>query len=269
MAGAIISLICIWVVSIIVSLPNFIWRKLETHQIKFPEVVYISFCFEDWPNNQGRFIYSTVVMILQYVIPIFTMTLAYCMICCRVQRRMKAKKSKQTKNYTGKQFQMSNTTKLLLSITLIYCISWFPLNMFNVSVDLNNPFGDDHELMLIIYALCHMVGMSSSCSNPLLYGWLNRNFRKEFYEMFDVLFPCCRCSKKTISMEAETERGFSRVTQAEGQKISLKPIKIKKKKRKEPPRDATTAEGLQEELCSIVKEGDELSNRDPHTTTVL
>lgn len=28
-----------------------------------------------------------------------------------------------------------------------------------------------------------MIGMSSACSNPLLYGWLNENFRKEFKEI--------------------------------------------------------------------------------------
>jgi hypothetical protein len=28
--------------------------------------------------------------------------------------------------------------------------------------------------------------MSSACSNPLLYGWLNQNFRQEFKELFGV-----------------------------------------------------------------------------------
>jgi len=28
--------------------------------------------------------------------------------------------------------------------------------------------------------------MSSACSNPLLYGWLNHNFRNEFKEIFRV-----------------------------------------------------------------------------------
>lgn len=37
--------------------------------------------------------------------------------------------------------------------------------------------------MSIAYAVCHMMGMSSACSNPLLYGWLNDNFRKEFNDI--------------------------------------------------------------------------------------
>lgn len=35
------------------------------------------------------------------------------------------------------------------------------MNIFNVVVDTWNVFGDDTETMLIVYAVCHMVGMSS------------------------------------------------------------------------------------------------------------
>ena len=32
---------------------------------------------------------------------------------------------------------------------------------------------------MLVFFLCHMIGMSSSCSNPALYGFLNNNFVKE------------------------------------------------------------------------------------------
>lgn len=38
------------------------------------------------------------------------------------------------------------------------------MNTFNVVVDTWNVFGDDTETMLIAYAVCHMVGMSSVSS---------------------------------------------------------------------------------------------------------
>ena len=34
--------------------------------------------------------------------------------------------------------------------------------------------------MHVIYAVCHLFGMSSACANPFLYGWFNDNFRGEF-----------------------------------------------------------------------------------------
>ena len=43
-------------------------------------------------------------------------------------------------------------------------------------------------LSRILFACCHMCGMSSACSNPFLYGYLNDNFRKEFKEIQDACF---------------------------------------------------------------------------------
>lgn len=39
------------------------------------------------------------------------------------------------------------------------------------------------------YPICHLFVLGSACFNPLLYGWLNDNFRREFVKAL-----CC-CSK--------------------------------------------------------------------------
>ena len=89
--------------------------------------------------------------------------------------------------------RVRRTNLLLISIAIIFGISWLPLNVLNVVADLGVLFKDNKERFLIPYGLCHMIGMSSACSNPVLYGWLNENFRKEFKEIFlSVRPPCCR-----------------------------------------------------------------------------
>jgi len=69
-----------------------------------------------------------------------------------------------------------------MAITLLFSITWLPLNIYNLVLDLHNPFNlpEDEEKMLIIYTVAHLIGMSSACLNPLLYGWSNEHFRKEF-----------------------------------------------------------------------------------------
>ena len=73
-----------------------------------------------------------------------------------------------------------------MAISLIFSITWLPLNVLNLTLDLYNPFKlpRDKEMMLIIYAACHLFGMSSACANPFLYGWFNENFRNEFKLIF-------------------------------------------------------------------------------------
>ena len=36
------------------------------------------------------------------------------------------------------------------------------------------------EVFCGVYAVCHVLGMSSACANPVIYGFLNENFSKEF-----------------------------------------------------------------------------------------
>ncbi len=45
--------------------------------------------------------------------------------------------------------------------------------------------------MVIIYATCHLIGMSSACANPFLYGWFNDNFRTEFICIIITPFQLC------------------------------------------------------------------------------
>ena len=48
------------------------------------------------------------------------------------------------------------------------------------------------EEYCIIYAVCHVTGMLSACANPIIYGYLNENFNREFKEIFATCFqtPC-------------------------------------------------------------------------------
>ena len=46
------------------------------------------------------------------------------------------------------------------------------------------------EVFCGVYAVCHVLGMSSACANPVIYGFLNENFSKEF-----------RCVRKLRTLE--------------------------------------------------------------------
>lgn len=47
------------------------------------------------------------------------------------------------------------------------------------------------QVYRIVFAICHMFAMSSACSNPILYGWLNNNFNSEFRELFQIASNWC------------------------------------------------------------------------------
>ena len=43
------------------------------------------------------------------------------------------------------------------------------------------------ENMMLTFMICHIIGVSSACTNPILYGFLNDNFVKEFNLLCPVL----------------------------------------------------------------------------------
>lgn len=58
--------------------------------------------------------------------------------------------------------------------------------MYNLVADLSTSDIFNSQPMIVGYAVCHMMGMSSACSNPVLYGCLNENFWKEFKDILCI-----------------------------------------------------------------------------------
>ena len=50
-------------------------------------------------------------------------------------------------------------------------------------------FNNDPELMMKIYCAVHLIGLTSTCTNPVLYAFFNENLRKEFEFMAEILCP--------------------------------------------------------------------------------
>ena len=58
----------------------------------------------------------------------------------------------------------------------------------------NKPKGGlSTEQFCIVYAVCHVMGMLSACANPVIYGYLNENFNREFKEIFISISNCFKC----------------------------------------------------------------------------
>lgn len=170
----------IWLTAFTLASPLYIFRSLKTHKLGLIGMDSLSFCIEDWPITKGRAIYSLFSLIFQYLLPVLVVVMAH----IQIHRRLR-----------GRRRTTRKTPAILIAIAVTYVISWLPLNVFNLVADFSSDPFRDEKTMTVTYAVCHMFGMSSAVSNPLLYGWLNDNFRKEFEEIL-----CC-CKKRQLLKE--------------------------------------------------------------------
>ena len=97
--------------------------------------------------------------------------------------------------------QRTNLLLFLLSIT--FFLSWLPFRSSSSSscdffyssvfclLDETTDLFDASENMMAFFFLFHIVGVSSACTNPVLYGVLNENFKKvkNSSQIYIGLFP--------------------------------------------------------------------------------
>uniref|UniRef100_A0A336MCS0 CSON013600 protein n=1 Tax=Culicoides sonorensis TaxID=179676 RepID=A0A336MCS0_CULSO len=204
--GAIKIIVAIWLISLILSLPIFLNRKIIYYELRpLLEVIFkidkIYYCIEEWPFDYGRAYYSFFSLIWQYLLPLLIISIAYLQIFCSLKGR---NKQQQMRN---DRFRKTNI--LITLIAIIFGLSWLPINLFNLYSDLvlaDSSLTDSH---IIFYAFCHMVAMSSACFNPLLYGYFNDNFRKGFKEQLKCTLIRQICCTHFEEIENKENRNIS------------------------------------------------------------
>lgn len=153
-------------------------------------------CLEHWPSPQHRLIYTTWLLLFQYCGPLLLVLLCY----VRVFVRLRHRKDMLDRARAPECQRMAHSRRInimLVALITAFAVCWLPLTIFNVVSDWDQDALPvcNHNLL---FSLCHLLAMSSTCINPVIYGFLNSNFQQE---VKDVLLHC-RCSP----LEEECER---------------------------------------------------------------
>lgn len=86
--GAVFILTGIWALALFLASPLFIIRSLIHYEINMLNIHTISYCIEDWPIENGRIIYSTFSLCVQYFLPIIIVSAAYLRIYFKLKNRL-------------------------------------------------------------------------------------------------------------------------------------------------------------------------------------
>ncbi|XP_028316245.1 neuropeptide Y receptor Y7 [Gouania willdenowi] len=178
-----------WTVSAILAAPLAIFREYRNEEI--PSIdLRLSVCSEKWPHGTGRdgVIYSLTMFLLQYIIPLAIISYAYICIWVKLKNHI----SPCTRNDSVNR--RKKTTKMLALVVVVFASCWLPFHVFQLASDLDLVLR--FKEYKLIYTLFHIVAMCSTFINPLLYGWMNKNYRNGFLMVF-------RCEDKPESFHAE------------------------------------------------------------------
>ncbi|XP_005599765.2 neuropeptide Y receptor type 6-like [Equus caballus] len=185
------GIILIWLFSLLLSIPFFLSYHLTDepfHNLSLPTDLYTHrvACVENWPSRMNQLLFTTSLFMLQYWVPLSFIFICYLkIVICLRRRNGKGDRKRKSESWLSENKRINT---ILISIVVTFGACWLPLNIFNVIFDWY------HEVLMschhdLVFVVCHLVAMVSTCINPLFYGFLNKNFQKDLL----VLIHHCWC----------------------------------------------------------------------------
>ncbi|KAJ8396757.1 hypothetical protein AAFF_G00013560 [Aldrovandia affinis] len=178
-----------WAAAAVLAGPLAIFREYRHEEI--PAInLRIAVCSEKWPHatNRDGIIYSLSMLLLQYVLPLGIISYAYVSIWIKLKNHV------SPCNRSDSAHRRRKTTKMLALVVVVFAVCWLPFHAFQLASDLDLVLKMKEYKLL--YTLFHIIAMCSTFANPLLYGWMNKNYRNGFLMFF-------RCEHKPDTIHPE------------------------------------------------------------------
>ena len=145
-------------------------------------------CIEIWDYTENRKKYTIALFVVQFAYPLLLVSIAHASIAIKLMRNVKPG-ARSRDNDAMENRRRRRTNRMLSAVVTVFAVSWLPFNVVSLIQELGEGDTPSHFTGAAVYLLA----VSSTWLNPLLYAWLNDNFRKEFHRMM----PCIPCLKET------------------------------------------------------------------------
>uniref|UniRef100_A0A2K5W196 Neuropeptide FF receptor 2 n=1 Tax=Macaca fascicularis TaxID=9541 RepID=A0A2K5W196_MACFA len=203
---AFVIIMIIWVLAITIMSPSAVMLHVQEekyYRVRLNsqnETSPVYWCREDWPNQEMRKIYTTVLFANIYLAPLSLIVIMYGRIGVSLFRAAVPHTGRQNQeqwHMVSKKKQ--KVIKMLLIVALLFILSWLPLWTLMMLSDYADLSPNELQIINIyIYPFAHWLAFGNSSVNPIIYGFFNENFRRGFQETFQLRL----CQKRAKPMEA-------------------------------------------------------------------
>ncbi|KAM3867617.1 neuropeptide FF receptor 2a [Diretmus argenteus] len=204
---ATLIIVIIWVLAISIMCPSGVMLQVTKEQTIRVLLGYDNktipfyWCRENWPNQEMRKIYTTVLFANIYLAPLSLIVIMYARIgimLCKTAVPTEGKPGHDNRHVSKKK---QRVIKMLLIVALLFILSWLPLWTLMMLSDYASLTEQQYRIINIyIYPFAHWLAFFNSSVNPIIYGFFNENFRRGFQAVFK--FSLCAADgqrRKTYS----------------------------------------------------------------------
>ncbi|XP_068227618.1 pyroglutamylated RF-amide peptide receptor-like isoform X3 [Palaemon carinicauda] len=194
----------VWVLSLLLSIPILFAQVHSRVGVR----VQTYWCHRDWDNVFLWRCYETYMLVIVLVIPTIIMGFAYSAIGYKLSKvlierssLMGSGNSSMLETHPLNSIRVSSRSRdddrdvrqiatMLFIVVVLFLVCWSPLLITNVLWSWGIlPMYDPHSFNKHLFNAVHLLAYCNSCINPLVYGFLSKNFRESFYAS---LCPCLR-----------------------------------------------------------------------------
>ncbi|KOX71929.1 Tachykinin-like peptides receptor 99D [Melipona quadrifasciata] len=119
------------------------------------------FCIHVNLSDRSMFIYSGLLVFLQYLTPLSIISCVYARMALKLWG--------------------NKVIKMLIIVVALFAICWLPLQLYNVFQYFYSEI-NEYRYIHYIWFFFDWLAMSNSCYNPFIYGIYNEKFRREFQQ---------------------------------------------------------------------------------------
>lgn len=221
-------IIIIWVLAVSIMCPSGVMLQVTKEQrvrivlgsINDTRPFY--WCRENWPTQEMRKVYTTVLFANIYLAPLSLIVIMYARIgftlskpTLPVMRGSRTASEEGTCNnkssIEGRHTISRKKTRvimMLLVVALLFILSWLPLWTLMMLSDYASLTEHQHRVVNIyLYPLAHWLAFFNSSVNPIIYGFFNENFRRGFQAAFK--FQLCTADGEGRKSHSHRIRGHA------------------------------------------------------------
>ncbi|MGH0129102.1 UNVERIFIED_CONTAM: hypothetical protein FKN15_050834 [Acipenser sinensis] len=175
--------ICIWIGSIILSIPIIIYQKIQEGYWYGPR----SYCMEQFPSETHQKVFILYQFLVVYLLPLITISLCYSLMLKRVGQPVVEPVDNNYQLLSERTVAMrSKISKMVVVIVLLFIICWGPIQLFILFQSFYPNFQANYATYKIkTWANC--MSYANSSINPIVYGFMGASFRKSFKKAFPFM----------------------------------------------------------------------------------
>ncbi|XP_072038925.1 QRFP-like peptide receptor isoform X2 [Amphiura filiformis] len=180
-AGYVVGVL--WFLSMCLVSPLLVVHQVTEHQDTLAGFVLrnYTFCREQWTVKTHKQNFTLFLVALLYVIPLTTMVILYIRIANQLWVRKAVAPGDMPRSKASNACSLrykKRATKMLITVVVLFASCWLPYHIVSVFRDFTHLLDSGHNRLML--AIVQLVGFSNSFNNPIVYVFLNENFKRNF-----------------------------------------------------------------------------------------